>query len=531
MCSSNPGPAFRPMIARTARENRDLVMATHSFSFAPPAGSAATLQRSSYALVPQAPAPLASEVEDATLEALEVTVSWGDNVLHTAHLSPPRAFTVGEGGDFLLPTEVIGTSRVELASGMGSAMQVTVPAGASLVVRYDDGRQESVQSAWNIVAGAEAVLTLQGDVTVRMRAVAAGKRLDRGILASLANAVYKHVGFSLVLHAGVIGSLAFFMPKMSADDAEGQDRDQILMMQKYLNASAERAVEQEKTNGSSDGSPSGGQEGERAKGAEGKIGSTIAKTGEGRWAKQGPADNANPSLSRKELIQQAAQFGMVGILAQSNMSDANAPTSPWAPDVAQGRDTMSANGNMWAANIGDAPGLGGLGLTGGGEGGGGYGIGIGIGTNGVMGPGLGHCTPGGNCNGVGNGPGGWGNGGTGLKGNHVPKGPSARPIGETISGGHIPPEVIQRIVRANFGRFRNCYEAALRTNPSLSGRVATKFVIDRTGAVSAVTDGGSDIPDRGVVACVNRSFYGLSFPQPEGGIVTVTYPILFAPGE
>ncbi len=250
---AKPGPALpRPMIVCAAHENRDLVMATHSFSFAPPTGSAPA-QRSSYALVPQAPAPLASEVEDATLEALEVTVSWGDNVLHTAHLSPPRAFTVGEGGDFLLPAELLGTSRVELVSGMGSSMQVTVPAGASLVVRHDDGRQENVQSAWNVATGAEAVLSLQGDVTVRMRAVAAGKRLDRGILASLANAVYKHVGFSLVLHAGVIGSLAFFMPKMSADDAEGIDRDQILMQQKFLNASAERALEQEKTSGASDG--------------------------------------------------------------------------------------------------------------------------------------------------------------------------------------------------------------------------------------------------------------------------------------
>jgi hypothetical protein len=28
---------------------------------------------------------------------------------------------------------------------------------------------------------------------------------------------------------------------------------------------------------------------------------------------------------------------------------------------------------------------------------------------------------------------------------------------------------------------------------------------------------------------VTRAFYGLSFPQPEGGIVTVTYPITFSP--
>ena len=34
-----------------------------------------------------------------------------------------------------------------------------------------------------------------------------------------------------------------------------------------------------------------------------------------------------------------------------------------------------------------------------------------------------------------------------------------------------------------------------------------------------------------VVSCVVRGFGNLSFPQPEGGIVTVVYPIIFNPGE
>ncbi len=94
--------------------------------------------------------------------------------------------------------------------------------------------------------------------------------------------------------------------------------------------------------------------------------------------------------------------------------------------------------------------------------------------------------------------------------------------------GRLPPEVISRIVRQNFGRFRLCYENGLRTNPNLQGRVAVKFVIDRTGSVTTATDGGSDLPDSSVVACVVRGFSNLSFPQPEGGIVTVVYPIVFS---
>jgi hypothetical protein len=56
-------------------------------------------------------------------------------------------------------------------------------------------------------------------------------------------------------------------------------------------------------------------------------------------------------------------------------------------------------------------------------------------------------------------------------------------------------------------------------------------VIGRDGAISSVANGGSDLPDGGVVQCVVRSFYGLSFPAPEEGIVTVTYPIMLSPAK
>jgi hypothetical protein len=48
--------------------------------------------------------------------------------------------------------------------------------------------------------------------------------------------------------------------------------------------------------------------------------------------------------------------------------------------------------------------------------------------------------------------------------------------------------------------------------------------------VSNVADGGSDMPDAEVVSCTLKAFYGLEFPPPANGIVTVVYPIMFAPG-
>lgn len=57
-----------------------------------------------------------------------------------------------------------------------------------------------------------------------------------------------------------------------------------------------------------------------------------------------------------------------------------------------------------------------------------------------------------------------------------------------------------------------------------------RFVIGRDGSVTTANNGGSDLPDSGVVGCVVNSFRGLSFPAPEDGIVTVGYSIQLSPG-
>jgi hypothetical protein len=97
--------------------------------------------------------------------------------------------------------------------------------------------------------------------------------------------------------------------------------------------------------------------------------------------------------------------------------------------------------------------------------------------------------------------------------------------------GWLAHELIQGSVRARFGAFRECYEAALVRDRDLRGRVAVKFKIDREGRASRVQDGGSDLPDADVVACVVQGFTALRFPKPEQGVVTVVYPIIFKPGD
>lgn len=106
---------------------------------------------------------------------------------------------------------------------------------------------------------------------------------------------------------------------------------------------------------------------------------------------------------------------------------------------------------------------------------------------------------------------------------NVPGDPS-RPLGR------LPPEKIQKIVRASYDTFRKCYEAGLGRDPHLTGRVAIRFVIDLDGKVSSAQIADNTLPDCAVSACVRDKFKALAFPEPEGGIVTVVYPIWLEPG-
>ncbi|MBN2192015.1 MAG: AgmX/PglI C-terminal domain-containing protein [Polyangiaceae bacterium] len=205
------------------------------------------------------------------------------------------------------------------------------------------------------------------------------------------------------------------------------------------------------------------------------------------------------------VLENARMFAEFGVRRTQGL-DASQPATP----------EVTERVDRWGTEIGDHFGAGGIGLTGIGSGGHGAGIGLGsIGSYGrAAGPGSGQ---------------GFGYGSGRLGGSHVTRAPKLR-MGASVVSGRLPPEVIQRIVRQSYGRFRICYEQGLARNPDLAGRVTVRFVIGREGTVLNATNGGSDLPDSVVASCVVQGFYGLTFPEPEGGVVTVVYPIGFEPG-
>jgi hypothetical protein len=96
--------------------------------------------------------------------------------------------------------------------------------------------------------------------------------------------------------------------------------------------------------------------------------------------------------------------------------------------------------------------------------------------------------------------------------------------------GRLAPESIQAVVREQYGKFRACYEQGLARDPTLAGRINVRFVINRDGSVANARVFYNEIPDCDVPRCILQAYQSLQFPKPEGGIVTVVYPIMFAPG-
>jgi TonB family protein len=95
--------------------------------------------------------------------------------------------------------------------------------------------------------------------------------------------------------------------------------------------------------------------------------------------------------------------------------------------------------------------------------------------------------------------------------------------------GRLPTEVVNRALRAGLGKLRQCYEAALRQDPTLRGAILLRFDVDPAGTVRGVRVVQNDLGSSGVDACVARVVGGIAFPQPESGAVHVTVPLTFSP--
>jgi hypothetical protein len=97
-------------------------------------------------------------------------------------------------------------------------------------------------------------------------------------------------------------------------------------------------------------------------------------------------------------------------------------------------------------------------------------------------------------------------------------------IGTGEGGGGCRDEsAIARIVEANKGAVRRCYNSALKRDKDLLGEISVRFVIAESGAVRTAEIIGRSLSDRELEACVLQTLKSLSFGAKPGCETIVRY--------
>jgi hypothetical protein len=256
-----------------------------------------------------------------------------------------------------------------------------------------------------------------------------------------------------------------------------------------------------------------GGKGQKHKGDEGQMGKKTSKNKTGLFAIKGPADNPDPHMAKQIAEDKAKNYGILGIIRAAEGSHI---ASIFGRDSALGTDSSDVLGGLVGSQIGEAYGVGGLGLVGTGSGGGGTGEGtLGLGKWGTWGKGGG----GGDKSGYGRGAGGL----TGHKAHALDIIP-----GQATVRGSLDREIIRRIIRRHINEVKFCYESELTKNVNLAGRISVQFTISGAGQVLASVLQSSTMNNVRVESCVVQAVRRWEFPKPQGGgIVIVSYPFNF----
>jgi pSer/pThr/pTyr-binding forkhead associated (FHA) protein len=243
-----------------------------------------------------------------------------------------------------------------------------------------------------------------------------------------------------------------------------------------------------------------GEMAERHKGTEGQMGKKDAPKTNGRSAPKAIDPNA------KDIVKNSGLVALIG-----GRHGLGGGLSTVFGQGGLGGDLKGAIGNMFGPVVGDAHGMGGLGLKGSGTGGGGQGETIGIGGIGTKGRGGGLGSYGSNAGNIGS-----------KRDRNV-----NIDSGESKVIGSIDPELIRKVVRDHAAQIRYCYEQQLAINPKIEGKVAIRWQINSDGHVSDlhVEGGDTTLQDGKVHECMMSRIATWEFPKPKGGgIAIVKYP-------
>ena len=103
--------------------------------------------------------------------------------------------------------------------------------------------------------------------------------------------------------------------------------------------------------------------------------------------------------------------------------------------------------------------------------------------------------------------------------------------GGDIGGtGDFDSNLVQREIKKRLRAIKTCYEKALKTDPTLAGKVAVEFTIEQRGTVSGARAVENTSGSPALATCITSTVKRFRFnPGPTGGSVKFKYPFVFSP--
>jgi TonB family protein len=451
--------------------------------------------------VPHAPTAR-RPTERAGALGLQIRYLWGDQILQVSQHGRPEAVFVGttRRSELRIANDRLPIAEHALATPEGDAWALHLAEGMRGELEHE-GQRKPIGPGTHELRPVDFAWVDLGGVIAELSFTSQPKR----VVVPLSESVdYRFLNLLVLLL--VIGA-AFMITASTHTEADLLADDLTahrLVVAKFLITEAAKPKRNVLLDRLADvKDPMPGEAAERHKGEEGKMGKKDAPI-----VRQNRSAPKAIDINAKDLVKNSGLLKTLGTGGGGGLSTIFGQGG-------LGGDLKGAVGNIVGSRVGDSGGFGGLGLKGTGTGGGGMGNTIGIG-------GIGTRGRGGGITGY----------GTGV-GNLDPKRKADVGITDTDATvqGSLDRELIRKVIRANIGQIRYCYESELQTKPNLAGKVAVRFIISPSGDVAqAQVAEGSTLNEPRLSECIRVRVRGWKFPSPKGGgNVIVTYPFLFKP--
>lgn len=104
---------------------------------------------------------------------------------------------------------------------------------------------------------------------------------------------------------------------------------------------------------------------------------------------------------------------------------------------------------------------------------------------------------------------------------------TAKMTGKVKIQGGMSRDAVKRVIDQHLDDITMCYETALLSNPSISGRVVFEWKILMSGRVGEIKIVSSNINSHDIHTCIKNALKSWQFPKPKGAEVMVSYPFVF----